>query len=131
MRMDFMQRQRAWEAERRREADILSSQQGLDQVVEEEDDLDLPGWSGDANEEVGVEEFLRDEQAELEQLLEYMPDDKQQNAGEDGMWSDDADYDELFEEVLASQKTQDVVSTDAHHYGGEFDGAGSDEMDMS
>ena len=67
---------------------------------------------------IEVEEFVKDEQAELEAMLENMP--QQQDQGEDsGMWSDGADYDELFDEVMASQQGQTSnVQVD-------------DEMDMS
>ncbi|KAF7193537.1 hypothetical protein HII31_05112 [Pseudocercospora fuligena] len=95
MRLDFMQRQRAWEAEREREANLVASSQ----KEEDEDEHELPSWDAPEDE---VEEFVKDEQAELEAMLENMP--QQQDQGEDsGMWSDGADYDELFDEVMASQ----------------------------
>ncbi|KXT07046.1 hypothetical protein AC578_7177 [Pseudocercospora eumusae] len=111
MRLDFMQRQRAWEAEREKEA---ASSQNL---PEEEDEDELPGWDNVQPKEE-VEEFVRDEEAELEAMLENMP--QPQDRGEDsGMWSDGADYDELFDEIMTSQQGHPAsVHVD-------------DEMDMS
>ncbi|KXT18302.1 hypothetical protein AC579_2883 [Pseudocercospora musae] len=112
MRLDFMQRQRAWEAEREREA---ASSQNL---PEEEDEDDLPGWEDMHALKDEVEGFVEDEEAELEAILENMP--QHQDQGEDnGLWSDGADYDELFDEVMASQQGQ-IVSVHV-----------DDEMDMS
>lgn len=95
---------------------------------EEEEEAELPGW-GDmdvscASQVQGreVEEFVRDEEEEMRALLENMP-DHQEMEGSDGsenMWSDDADYDALFSEVLRSE--EQVESSQ---------GGGGEEMDMS
>ncbi|EME84205.1 uncharacterized protein MYCFIDRAFT_210814 [Pseudocercospora fijiensis CIRAD86] len=115
MRLDFMQRQRAWEAEQEKEANLVASSQ----KEEDESEFELPGWDdyvqAPADE---VEEFVKDEEAELEAMLENVP---QQDQGEgSGMWSDGAtDYNELFDEVMASQQGK--------HPNVQVD----DEMDMS
>jgi hypothetical protein len=143
MRWDFMRRQRAWEADREREAEeVASSIPDEEEEGEEEDagimrdagEYDLPttgnvrgasmGWPALRDGE--VEEFVRDEEGEIEALLEFMPRDNKggggKNNGEDdemSLWSDDADYDALFSEVLEREGQ------------GEGQQAVMDEMDMS
>lgn len=189
MRWDFMQRQRAWEAERAREAALAASDYLVEEEEEEEeeeyehehehehddevvdggyDEYDLPVASGQMNglqrssmansatrsvsQEAEVEEFLREEGKELEALLEHLPptgeaygDDDAMNQeegnefDETSLWSDDADYDALFEEVLSQQEqaggnaavaaaaqSSQVISDAQHGLVG-----GDDEMDMS
>lgn len=181
MRWDFMQRQRAWEAERAREAALAASDYLFEDEEEEEevevvgggyDGYELPVASGqmsglqrsamassamrNVSQEAEVEEFLREEGKELEALLEHLPmtrqeyddnddDDDAMNQeeanefDETSLWSDDADYDALFEEVLSQQEQaggnaavaaaaqSSAVISDAQH---ELVG-GDDEMDMS
>ena len=132
MRLDFMQSQRAWEAERA----ALAASQVLEE--EEEEPYDLPMQS--SMPEAEVEEFLRDEGKELEALLEYMPDDamKEDDFDETSLWSDDADYDALFSEVLGQQEQEpgqagnaavqsSQIMPDMQQHGN----GGDDEMDMS
>lgn len=185
MRWDFMQRQRAWEAERAREAALAASDYLAEEEEEEEyeheqedddevvdgggyDEYDLPVASGQMNglqrssmansatrsvsQEAEVEEYLREEGKELEALLEHLPptgeaygDDDAMNQeegnefDETSLWSDDADYDALFEEVLSQQEqaggnagvaaaaqSSQVISDAQHGLVG-----GDDEMDMS
>ncbi|KAM3420816.1 hypothetical protein BST61_g4060 [Cercospora zeina] len=173
MRLDFLSRQRAWEADRAREAEkamwvsddvILEEEEEAGYAVDGDDESELPvtsqmgtvwGSSGVGEEEEEVEEFVRDEGRELEALLEFMPRDvagdvMQEDGGDEtSLWSDDADYDELFEEVLLSEQQQQQQQQDwdggqnvagnamlssqmmsnmqqqQHHGGGE------DEMDIS
>ncbi|CAK1362572.1 hypothetical protein CB0940_05217 [Cercospora beticola] len=159
MRLDFLSRQRAWEADRAREAEKAAWGEGIleeEEEAYEDEEYDLPvtsqmgasAWgSSGIGEEDEVEEFVRDEGRELEALLEIMPrdDDAMEEDGggdETSLWSDDADYDELFEEMLLSQQNQEgmghnvtgsaMLSSQAmpdmqqqQHDGGE------DEMDMS
>lgn len=185
MRWDFMQRQRAWEAERAREAALAASDYLAEEEEEEEeyehehehdeevvdggyDGYDLPVASGQMNglqrsptansatrnvsQEAEVEEFLREEGKELEALLEHLPPTVEEYGDDDAMnqeegnefdetslWSDDADYDALFEEVLSQQEqaggnaavaaaaqSSQVISDAQHGLVG-----GDDEMDMS
>lgn len=187
MRWDFMQRQRAWEAERAREAALAASDYLVEEEEEEEeeeyehehedddevvdggyDEYDLPVASGQMNglqrssmansatrsvsQEAEVEEFLREEGKELEALLEHLPPTGEEYGDDDAMnqeegnefdetslWSDDADYDALFEEVLSQQEqaggnagvaaaaqSSQVISDAQHGLVG-----GDDEMDMS
>jgi hypothetical protein len=137
MRLDFMQRQKRWEAQLAREAPPLAS----DPIVEEdEDDTDLPTSSSamqisSQQPEDEVDEVLQREDQELEALLEYMPDNekKQDDTPSSGnLWSDDDDYDALFSEVMeqeqemgwASGKTTQAQQT-AHMR------QQDDEMDLS
>jgi hypothetical protein len=87
------------------------------------------------NEEDEIDRLLRDEDDELEMLLSYMPTEEgedrsgqgAQQQGEDGdsLWSDDADYDALFSEVLLSQEAQTQRAQEQQ--GGSMD----TEMDMT
>ena len=131
MRLDFMQRQRAWEAERA----ALAASQVLEEEDEDEETYDLPMQS--SMPEAEVEEFLRDEGKELEALLEYMPDDamKEDDFDETSLWSDDADYDALFSEVLGQQEQEQgqaaVQSSQLMPGMQQHGNGGDDEMDMS
>ncbi|KAF2210042.1 hypothetical protein CERZMDRAFT_86366 [Cercospora zeae-maydis SCOH1-5] len=129
MRLDFLSRQRAWEADRAREAK-KAMWVSDDVIIEDEEEgyaddeqYELPvtsqmgtAWRSSGIREEGedeVEEFVRDEGRELEALLEFMPRDgdademEEDGVDETSLWSDDADYDELFEEVLLGQGQQD------------------------
>ncbi|KAI5359747.1 hypothetical protein Slin14017_G093080 [Septoria linicola] len=147
MRLDYIQRQKAWEAERAREAAFVPSD-----FVEEEDDeqevttYDLPESSHmdlqqSSMPEAEVEEFLRDEGKELEALLEYLPSagddmmyEDEQDFDESSLWSDDADYDALFSEVLSQQEQQQQQGGNAAESSQamlDMGSHGEDEMDMS
>lgn len=116
MRLDFMQRQRAWEADRAREAEFVPSQELIEEEEEEhQGEYELPGMQvkgtkGEIGGEDEVEEFLRDEEGEIEALLEFMPPQgeglDEEMEDETSLWSDDADYDALFEQVLSQQEQQ-------------------------
>lgn len=138
MRLDFVQRQKQWEAEQARSAPLLPSD-----PIEEEDepgnfDFDFTS-SGNAMQvstqpEQEAEDFAQRENEELEALLSFLP-GEQDSAPKTGMQgneeqmsehfgSDDDDYDALF---------SDFINEDAHagpENGGQANGEG-DEMDMS
>jgi hypothetical protein len=152
MRLDFVQRQKKWEAEQARMAHSLP----LDAPEEEEDELDveggnwgLPGSSGNAMQMSSqwdaipeeADEVARRESEELEELLSLLPRDAhhQQQLGqhqdyqaqaqrqEDHFGSDDDDYDALF---------SDFINEEAHGMPEGDDNAhtapnGDDAMDMS
>ncbi|EGP82945.1 uncharacterized protein MYCGRDRAFT_97103 [Zymoseptoria tritici IPO323] len=170
LRMDFMQRQREWEAAQARSAAALALEESA--YEEEEDDemdggedrmpetIDLPTFSSsglgsqmqmssqrglassapqqpqvELSDEDEIDRLIRDEDEELEMLLSYMPTDQgddygtatgHQQAGDDGdsLWSDDADYDALFSEVL----NQEAQMQQAHQQPNE---TADVEMDMS
>ncbi|KAK1080766.1 hypothetical protein LTR33_005267 [Friedmanniomyces endolithicus] len=122
MRLGFMQRQRAWEAEQARDAPYPTP----DSIEEEEEDededaarYDLPSSSSHVmiqmsqpashqhpmpdQEEEELDAVLRREQEEMEALLSYMPMDEPQSSSIDVMnnaqssgnlWSDDDYYDD-------------------------------------
>lgn len=108
MRLDFVQRQRRWEAEQAREAPLLTSD-----PIEEEDDNEVLPTSSSAmllsqpashlptmrDEE--VDEVLQREEEEMEALLAHMPgsNEDEHTAQNDHLYSDD-DYDALFSEVM-------------------------------
>lgn len=147
MRLEFVRRRREEEDELRRSAPELEEEE-----LEEEEEYDLPGWGSSSSrgnrrgfdgtemssqvmheEDVeGVEEFVRDEQEEMRALLENLPDDGElevemdeqgsQSQGSESLWSDGADHDALFDEVLLSQGHQPPEA--------QFGGDG-EEMDMS
>lgn len=157
MRLDFLSRQRAWEADRAREAEKAAWNEGIleEEEAYEDEEYDLPvtsqmgasAWgSSGIGEEEEVEEFVRDEGRELEALLEIMPRDgdaMEEDAGGDetSLWSDDADYDELFEEMLLSQRNQGDMGQNVTGSAMSLSQAmpdvqqqqhgGDDEMDMS
>ncbi|KAK4541240.1 hypothetical protein LTR36_008156 [Oleoguttula mirabilis] len=139
MRLDFMQRQRQWEAEQAREAPPLPAET----IDEEEDDIDdtndLPSWDNamqvsappsqqqQSMPDDELDEVLQRENEELEALLSYMPGEQQENVANndkrsDHMWSDDDDYDALFSEFVqqsdgATQQShlEAVQAHDAHY----------------
>ncbi|KAK4496550.1 hypothetical protein PRZ48_012530 [Zasmidium cellare] len=117
MRLEFVRRRREYEDELARNAPSPSA---------EEEEAELPGWgSMDVSSQVvpeeEVEEFVRDEEEEMRALLENFPDEEMEEMeGNENLWSDDADYDALFSEVLRSEEQG----------AGGGDGAG-EEMDMS
>lgn len=151
MRLDFVQRQRAWEAERAREAPALPS----DPVEEDEDGEELGELpsSGNAMQTAAestlpsqrmpddeVDEVLQREQEEMDALLALIPDTPQDEEEEEeravgthsqNLWSDDDDYDALFSEVMdqgfASSGHQSQGVTAGHMSCTEED----EEMDLS
>ncbi|KAI7186057.1 hypothetical protein KC363_g6791 [Hortaea werneckii] len=115
MRLDFMQRQRAWEAELAREAPTISSDPP--EPEEEEEGFELPTSSNamqisqtsEPPREDEADEIAQQEEEELEALLEYMPGQhpgqipSQRNETHyEHLWSDDDDYDALFSELAES-----------------------------
>jgi len=132
MRLDFMQRQRAWEAERAREAPRLPSDPPEEEYEDSEHDYELSTLSGTmqssaqmtlsqpvfAPEEV-VDEVAQREDEELEALLSYMPGEEGDGkvpttSGSDHLWSDDGDdddYDALFSELMDCDGEQKQQST--------------------
>lgn len=156
MRLDFMQRQKAWEAEQARYAPFIPSEPSEDDADDANDaEYDLPTSSSNAMQlsqpatqlpqmvEEEVDEVAQMEDRELEALLEYMPtvEDVVQDQGQgqeapsQNLWSDDDDYEELFEEFME----QDGVCTAAAGPSGEGQGEqgtheqadGGEVMDMS
>jgi hypothetical protein len=129
MRLEFVRRRREYEDELARNAPSPSA---------EEEEAELPGWGSQMDvssqaipEEEVVEEFVRDEEQEMRALLEYMPDEEMRTQWSDGsenLWSDDADYDALFSEVLLSQENVSPSQQQQQQSGG---GGGGEEMDMS
>ena len=154
MRLDFVQRQKKWEAEQARVAHSLP----LDAPEEEEEGLGvegawgLPGSSGDAMQMSSqwdatpeeADEVARRESEELEELLSLLPGDAsgsqyqhhqqqqqqeyhQAQRQEDHFGSDDDDYDALF---------SDFINEEAHgmpegDYNTHTAPSGDDAMDMS
>lgn len=133
MRLEFVRRRREYEDELARNAPSPSA---------EEEEAELPGWGSQMDvssqaipEEEVVEEFVRDEEEEMRTLLEYMPDGEMRTQWSDGienLWSDDADYDALFSEVLLSQENVSPSQQQRQQSdGGGGGGGGGEEMDMS
>ncbi|EME38523.1 hypothetical protein DOTSEDRAFT_75896 [Dothistroma septosporum NZE10] len=140
MRLDFVQKRRAYEAELARHA------------PREEEEEELPSWSQEGSqmmmssqvvpEEEEVEDFVRGEEGELEALLEFMTESNGEGEVEmeeqQELWSDDADYDALFEEVLSkeggaqNQQVGDMMEGNANHVQQQQQQSGDgDAMDMS
>ena len=116
MRLDYLQRQRQWEAEQAREAPMIPS----DPPEEEEPPSSAMPISAPstqqlwADDEIEVEEVVQREDEELAALLEYMSDDGEDGEGEvesEHVWSDD-DYDALFSEYM--ERDGEVVG-EQHH----------------
>ncbi|KAK4951451.1 hypothetical protein LTR10_010426 [Elasticomyces elasticus] len=152
MRLDFVQRQRAWEAEQARAAPrLLPPNEPIEEEEDEDEEFyDLPssGSSGmqfsqqmgsqqlpDARDEADA--VLAREQEEIEALVRDM--EAQEGSEEKGVdanssqnpWSDDLleeDYDALFSEV----DMDDGGGIETVRYGQQMQGAELDEdMDMS
>ena len=137
MRLDFVQRQKQWEAEQARAAPQIPSDPPEE---EEEEEYDLPSSSGNAMQISApsttqpipgdeVDEVLQREDEELEGLLSYMPagrdDVEDDRHSEHHLWSDDDDYDALFSEFMeqdAMQGQQSLPSEPTQDH---------DAMDMS
>jgi hypothetical protein len=152
MRLDFVQRQKKWEAEQARVAHSLP----LDAPEEEEEGLDgegswgLPGSSGDAMQMSSqwdatpeeADEVARRESEELEELLSLLPGDasgaqyqhqhqqqdySQAQRQEDHFGSDDDDYDALFSDFINEEAHAMCEGDDNTHTAP----SGDDAMDMS
>lgn len=95
-------------------------------VVEEEEFEgceELPGW----------EEAEREER-ELQALLELMPEDGEaMDEGEDdaGVWSDGADYEALFSELLSQEQQGQQQQSMQVDFGQRQQQVEDEEMDMS
>ncbi|KAF2771233.1 hypothetical protein EJ03DRAFT_325681 [Teratosphaeria nubilosa] len=148
LRLDYMQRQRAWEAQLAREAKVFAPE--VDAIEdEEEEEYGLPvanGASASAMEissqpprhesqEDEVDEVRRREEEELQAMVEMMEGEgmggqKAEGQGEGqemNLWSDDDDYDELFSEVMGMETTRDSGADGQQDAG---DGGGDVDMDM-
>lgn len=128
MRLDFMQRQRQWEAEQAREAPPLPNET----VEEDEDMYELPSASSAMHTSAPpsqqpmpddeLDEVLQREDQEIEALLaHYMPGDENETkhttsneARSDHMWSDDDDYDALFSEYTDQGGYEERMIASAH-----------------
>ncbi|KJX92803.1 hypothetical protein TI39_contig5824g00019 [Zymoseptoria brevis] len=165
LRMDFMQRQREWEAAQARSAASLALEESAYEEEQEDDAMDggedrmpetvdLPTFSSSGfgsqmqmssqrrlassaprlqpqpSDQDEIERLLRDEDEELEMLLSYMPTEgdaqSQHKGGDDGdsLWSEDADYDALFSEVLNQEAQMQRAEK-------QQDESGDVEMDLS
>ncbi|EMC97720.1 hypothetical protein BAUCODRAFT_147761 [Baudoinia panamericana UAMH 10762] len=110
MRLDFMQRQRAWEAEQEREASSLPFDPAEEEGEEREafvlpmssNAMQISAPASQLRPEEEVDEVLLREEEEMEALLSLMA--KEEVEGETSsqqLWSDiDDDYDALFSEVM-------------------------------
>lgn len=157
MRLDFVQRQKQWEAEQARSAPLLPSDAPEE---EEEEDLSHMIFSGNATQNSmsfsqwqatpeEADEIAQMEDEELEALLSFLPgedsslpqthnyrpvqaqgQDQNQQGNEpmsDHFGSDDDDYDSLF---------SDFINAEAHgmaeqNNGPQADASSGDAMDMS
>jgi hypothetical protein len=157
MRLDFVQRQKQWEAEQARSAPLLPSDAPED---EDEEDLSHMVFSGDATQTSmsfsqwqatpeEADEIAQMEDEELEALLSFLPGEgndlpqqhnnqpiQDQGQGQDQQGnepmsdhfgSDDDDYDSLF---------SDFINAEAHGQaeqssGSQADASSGDAMDMS
>ena len=104
MRLDYMQRQKQWEAELARDAPQTPSD-----PPDEEEGFELPTSSNAMQisqplPEDEVDDVLQWENQELEALLSYMPQESEpedaNSQPEQNLWSDDDDYDALFSEFM-------------------------------
>lgn len=130
MRLDYMQRQRQWEAELAREAPQIPSDPPEEAEEEDSDQFDLPRSSGNAMQissqpKDEVDDVLQKENEELEALLKFMPDaDEDDGRQSQNLWSDDDDYDALFSEFMEQDAVTQQQSLASEHQQGEA-------MDMS
>ncbi|KAK5709721.1 hypothetical protein LTR17_019541 [Elasticomyces elasticus] len=152
MRLDFVQRQRAWEAEQAREAPrLLPPNEPIEEEEEDEELYELPS-SGSAmqfSQHMGSQQFgdardeadavLRREQEEIEALVRDMEAEGNEQKGKgvdanssQNPWSDDLleeDYDALFSEVNMDDGDDGI---DTVSYGQQMqDGRLDEDMDMS
>ncbi|KAH9810112.1 hypothetical protein Tdes44962_MAKER01085 [Teratosphaeria destructans] len=148
MRLDYMQRQRAWEAQLAREAKVYAPE--VEAIGEDEEEYDLPVASGGPASGMEIssqplpprmsqadeaDEVRRREEEELEAMVEMMEGqgtaERQRKDDETGretnLWSDDDDYDELFSEVMGIETTGDYGADGQQ---GSGDDGGDVDMDM-
>ena len=145
MRLDFVQQRRKWEAEQAREASRLDGEMMEEDRVEEEYELPTAThamFAPSSQPDEEVDEVLQREEAELAELLAYMPGldqpadsmkaeprrethwndtvDPNQDAWNDthdasqNAWSDDDGYEALFSE-FAAQGDFIVEATEQRH----------------
>lgn len=130
-RLEFVRKQRE-------EREELATNAPSPSAEEEEEEYELPGWGSQSMDVVpdedAVDEFVRDEEAEMQALLEYMPEEDgametpgSEGEGSENLWSDDADYDALFSELLLSQENVPPSQIQTMQQGND----GGEEMDMS
>lgn len=136
MRADFLSRQRAWEAAQAKNAPSEDVVYYEDEDAEVEAPLpeEMEMFTSQAVPEDEVEEFLRDEDQELEALLEFMPagqEEEEMKDDGDSLWSDDVDYEALFEQVLSQEPQEQTGSIDQQLGGTAMVEDGGEEMDMS
>lgn len=140
MRLDFLQRQRQWEAEQARSAPTITADDDDEAMeyggVEEE----LPSLSQSKvssqrrmGPEERAEEALRLENQELDALISLMPGQEEgqgQTQGDGNLWSDDDEYDGVFQELLESYGVGQASNAGTHHGGRQVQGD-YEAMDMS
>ncbi|KAK5171067.1 uncharacterized protein LTR77_004211 [Saxophila tyrrhenica] len=147
MRLEFVRRQRAWEEELARQAPMLDAEPTDGDSEGSLWRWDAPGSSAEgmgmgmgmssqpwAEEE--VEEVLGWEEREMEALIEYAP---LPTSGEEGRggggdaWSDDGDYDALFEEIMGQDGGMGEVrqQNNTVEGGNQATGGAGEAMDMS
>lgn len=137
LRSDWLAWHKRFEAEMESSAPpALEEEAQEDEDGQGDENQDLPMWSqGSANgmrlsgqvvDEEQVDEVAGWEERELEALLEFMPEghDEQQER-DPSLWSDDADYDALFDEVMGLEDAHPMErdATEEHPL--------SEQMDMS
>ncbi|KAK0268678.1 hypothetical protein LTR91_002068 [Friedmanniomyces endolithicus] len=160
MRLDFMQRQRAWEAEQARDAPY-STPDSIEEEEEDEDEdaarYDLPSSSSHVmiqmsqpasdqpimpeQEEEELDAVLRREQEEMEALLSYMPINEPQSRGmgvtddaqfSGNLWSDDDYY--ADDDAFCSDVVVDGIGSDGNpsaSFGQLLQAHPDEEMDLS
>ncbi|KAK5688857.1 hypothetical protein LTS10_000836 [Elasticomyces elasticus] len=152
MRLDFVQRQRAWEAEQAREAPrLLPPNEPIEEEEEEDEELyDLPSslessgmqFSQQASQQLPdardeADAVLRREQEEIEALVRDMEAEGNEQKGvnansSQNPWSDDLleeDYDALFSEVNMDDGGDSIYT--ARYEQRMQDGQLDEDMDMS
>lgn len=126
MRDEFVREQRRWQAEQAQSAPRFELTDDYDDDAAEmaedfdlnfDDDMDMVDSSLPARyEEDEVEMFLRDEDAELEALLESIPMETSEEppgyADSEHFGSDMDDYDGIFAEYLSQTENQDNIMQD-------------------
>lgn len=129
MRLDFVRRQRRWEAEQ-----ALAAPPQLSDPPEEEDDdeAELPVYSSQMQPfasssqapqpDEEVDAVLQQEDEELDALVALMEsEDGKQEVPTEGFGSDDEDYDSIFREFVREDAGSDLQQQQQQ----------GDEMDMS
>ena len=138
MRLEFMQRQRAWEAELARAAPGME-----DEASDEEEVVGArgamavsePGTRGvvppeeEEEEEEELDEVLRREREEMEALLAMMPGQGMREVKEEGeAEEDEEDFDALFDQVMGGEQNQAQLQQLQQYAPGPQQ---SEEMDLS